>query len=133
MLSSSKDTKTICVKNVNVCTKCNTEKTIKSCKQRMSIKKMQFRKPERKRKLLGLCLQKREQTELSWLESTCLPNIIYVSIEGKKSSSGLELILPQRRQSKVKTAFQSNEGPVPSAGTDRKSFTEGITKTPSEI
>lgn len=35
MLSTSKDTKAICVKNVNACTKCNTEKTIKSYKQRI--------------------------------------------------------------------------------------------------
>lgn len=86
---------------------------------------MQFREPERKRKLLGLCWQRREKTKLFLLEYTHLSNIIYISIEGKKRPFGLEIILPQRRQSKVKSAFQSNEGQVPSAGTDRKYFTEG--------
>lgn len=44
---------------------------------------MQFRKPEKKRKLLGLCWQRREKTELSLLKYTHLPNIIYIPIEGK--------------------------------------------------
>lgn len=94
---------------------------------------MQFGKPEKKRKLLGLCWQ-REKTELSLLKYTYLPNIIYISIEGNKSSFVLEIILPQRRQSKIKSAFQSNGGQVPSAGADRKSLTEGTNnKTPFEI